>query len=118
MCLTYIQDIFLKTLLSAMLAVSKIKFKVMPFAVALSDNHYNNENTQSTRMHAVIPLAKNLPCIKISLPLKSEASLAVYSHLACSIVVLDDMGMTATLKKETHCHTHSLHYQYLLVILI
>ena len=102
MCLTYIQDIFLKTLLSAMLAVSKIKFKVMPFAVALSDNHYSNENTQSTRMHVMIPLAKNLPCIKI----KSEASLAVYSHLACSIVVLDDMGMTATLK-EKNTHTQS-----------
>ena len=58
-------------------------------------------------MHAMIPLAKNLPCIKISLPLKSEASLAVYSHHVCSIVVLDDMGMTATFKKTTH--THSLH---------
>ena len=103
----------MKTLLSAMLAVSKIKFKVMPFAVALSDNHYNNENTQSTRMHAMIPLAKNLPCIKISLPLKSEASLAVYTHLACSIVVLDDMGMTATLKKNTHTHTVCITSTYL-----
>ena len=80
MCLTYIQEILLKTLLSAMLAVSRIKVKGMPFAVALS----------------MIPLAKSLPCIKISLPLKSEASLAVYSHHACSIVVLVDMGMTAT----------------------
>ena len=67
-------------------------------------------------LHAMIPLAKNLPCIKISLPLKSEASLAVYSHHACSIVVLDDMGMTATFKKTTH--TVCMHYQYLLVILI
>ena len=55
-------------------------------------------------MHAMIPLAKILPYIKINLPLKSEASLAVYSYHACSIVVLVDMGMTATLKKTT------LHY--------
>ena len=57
-------------------------------------------------MHAMIPLAKSLPCIKISLPLKSEAKLTVYSHHACSIVILVDMGMTATFKKP---HTHSLH---------
>ena len=78
---------------------------------------FNNENTQSTRMHAMIPLAKNLHCIKISLSLKSETSLAVYSHHVCSIVVLDDMGMTATFKKN-HTHRVCMHYQYLLVMLI
>ena len=107
MCLTYIQEIFLKTLLSAMLAVSyflgsnlKVHLLLWPSLITI----FNNENTQSTRMHAMIPLAKNLPCIKISLPLKSEASLAVYSHHVCSIVVLDDMGVTATFKKN---HTHA-----------
>ena len=48
----------------------------------------------------MIPLAKILACVKTSLPLKSEARQGVYSHYACSIVVLVDMGMTASLKKK------------------
>ena len=62
---------------------------------------FNNENTQSPRMRAMIPLAKSLTCINTSLPLKSEASLPVYSHHAYSIVVLVDMGMITTYEKNT-----------------
>ena len=57
---------------------------------------------RAPRMHPMIPLAKMLSCMKTSLPLRSEASQGVYSHYACSIVVLVDMGMTASVKNNNN----------------
>ena len=64
-----------------MLRASQIKILMdthTPFARAFSYNHFQHYSTQSPRMHAFIPLAKRLACMKTSLPLNSEASLGVY----------------------------------------
>ena len=106
----------MKTLLSAMLTWQflgsnlKVRLLLWPSLITI----FNNENTQRALKNACHDPTGQKPSLYKD-KFTPEASLAVYSYQACSIVVLVDMGMTATFKKP---HYITLHYQYLHVLVI